>query len=179
LTDEAYDTLAADESLMGRVGLPDDHIFGQRMRSGLLSRDLGTIFFLITQCLPYKPDLSLVDIEAVAMQAIEAVGIDSASVHALAITFSERVEQELRGSRIEAIRWLAEAGAQNLRRLNPLAHRLDFSQLHLPRALLGDSTERLMLGNPTSPLAGKTVDSVFEPLFNGESWITRFAEGCL
>ncbi|MEO3711487.1 hypothetical protein [Roseateles flavus] len=179
LTDEAFDELAADEELMRRVRLPSDHAFSRRMRDGLRSRDLGTAFHLMTRCLPHKPGLTLDEAEAVARQAIEALGIDLPSVHARAITFGERVEQELKGSQIEPIRWLAEAGLDNLRRINPLARRLDFAQLHLPQALLGDSTEFFGLGNPHSPLAARKVDSVFEPLLSGELWVERFAEGCL
>ena len=78
-----------------------------------------------------------------------------------------------------ALARMAEAGLDNLRRISPLARRLDFAQLHLPQALLGDSTEFFGLGNPHSPLASRKVDSVFEPLLSGELWVERFAEGCL
>lgn len=179
LTDEAFDALAADDQLMRRVSLPDDHAFSRRMRGGLQSRDLGTAFFLMTRCLPYTPDLTKDEADVVTRKAIEALGIDLASVHVSAIAFGERVGQELRGSQIEPIRWLAEAGLDNLRKINPFARSLDFAQLHLPQALLGDSTELSVLGDPQSPLAGRSVDAVFEPLFNGELWVERFAEGCL
>ncbi|WP_442808889.1 hypothetical protein [Trinickia soli] len=179
LTDEAFDELAADDDLMRRINLPDEDDFSRRIRDGLRSRDLGTAFFLTTRCLPHKPDLTLDDIETVAGQAVEALGIDLTSVHARAIAFGERIEHELRGGRIEPIHWLAEAGLHNLRRINPLVPSLDFTQLHLPKAFLGDSTEHFLLGNPQSPLVARTVDSVFGPLFEGELWVERFAESCL
>lgn len=179
LTDEAFDALAADERLMRRASLPDDHDFSRRMRGGLQSRDLGTAFYLMTQCLPYKPDLTWDEAALVAQQAIETLGIDLTSVRINAIAFGERVGQELGGSQIEPIRWLAEAGLNNLKKIDPFARRLDFAQLHLPQALLGDSTEHFVLGDRQSPLAGRSVDAVFEPLFNGELWVERFAEGCL
>ena len=179
LTDEGFDELAADENLMLRVRLPEDHDFSRRMRDGLRSRDLGTVFFLMTQCLPYKPDLTLSEAEGVAKQAVETLGIKSALVHTRAIAFGEHIERELRGSQIEPIRWLAEAGLENLRMINPLGYQLDFSKLHMPRALLGDSTEINIMGSPDLPLAKSDIDSVFGPLFGGERWVERFAEGCL
>lgn len=179
LTDEAFDKLAVDEDLIRRVRLPNDHNISVRMRDGLRSRDLGTAFYLMTRCLPHKPDLTFDKAEAIARHAVEALGIDLGSVHARSIALGERVEQELRSSQIEPIRWLAEAGLSNLRRINPLTSRLDFAQLHLPQALLGDSTEHFVLGDPQSPLTSRNLDSVFEPLFNGELWVERFAEGCL
>jgi hypothetical protein len=179
LTDEAFDQLAADEKLMHRINLQEYQVFQKRILDGLRSRDLGTAFYLMTRCLPKKPELALDEAEDVARQAIDALGIDLASVHARAIAFGERVEQELRGTQILPIRWLAEAGLKNLRKINPLAYRIDFAQLHLPKALLGDSSELFVLGNPQSPLARRSIDSVFNTLFNGERWVERFAEGCL
>lgn len=178
LTDEAFNALAVDGALMRRVKLTDEHDFSRRIRDGLRLRDLGTAFFLMTLCLPYKPDLVLRDAEAVAIQAIKVLGIDLASVHADAIAFGESIEQELKESQIEPIRWLFEAGLENLRKINPLSFSIDFAQLHLPQAFLGDSSELIVLGNSQSPLAQRTVDSVFKPLFDGELWVERFAEGC-
>lgn len=179
LTDEAFDKLAADESLMQRAGLPGNHDFSRRIFYGLRNRDLGTAFFLMTQCLSKQKDLTQADAEKVARLAIEAVGIEPESIHSGAISYGERIEYELRDSPIEPIRCLAEAGLKNLTMIDPLKRSFDFGRLHLPRALLGDSTERFVLGDPNTPLGGRTVDSIFEPLFDGESWINRFAEGCL
>lgn len=179
LTDEAFDTLAKDEALMRRVGFPGGHDFSLRMFDGLRNKDLGTAFYLMTRCLPKQPDLKQADAEKVARQAIETIGIDPASIHSGAIAYGERLEHELQASPIAPIRWLTEAGLKNLATIDPLKRSFDFARLHLPRALLGDSTEHFVLGDPNSPLVGLTVDSVFEPLFEGENWVTRFAEGCL
>ena len=178
LTDEVFDALAADEDLMHRVNLPDQHDFSRRLLDGLRLRDMGTVFFLLTRCLPNYPELTQGGSETVAMGAIEALGIDVSSIHADAITFAECVGQELRGSEIEPIRCLYEAGLNNLREINPLSPRLNFSRLHLPLALLSDSTEHFVLGDPQSPLAQRTIDSIYEPLIEGELWVERFSEGC-
>ncbi|MBA8737546.1 hypothetical protein [Chromobacterium violaceum] len=178
LTDAAFDSLAANESLMGLVMLPDEHNFSRRIRDGLRLRDLGTAFYLMTTCLPYKPDLTTTDINKIATQAIKKMGIDPELIHADAIAFGKKVRDELKESPIEPIRWLSEAGLNNLQTINPLSHTINFHALDLPKSLLGDSSEFFILGNPQSPLANKTIDSICDPLLYGQLWIERFAEGC-
>lgn len=178
LTDELFDALAVDKTLMCRVDLPSEHNFSHRIRNGLRLRDLGTAFFLMSRCLPNKPDLMYDESESIAMRAVENLGISPSLIHANAIAFGEGIAQELSNSQIEPICWLYEAGLKNLRQINPLSLHLDFSQLHLPLALLGDSTERFVLGDPQSPLAQKSISSIYKPLIDGELWVERFAEGC-
>lgn len=179
LTDQIFDQLLADQELMARVGFPRDHAFSSRLRDGLRSRDLGTAFFLFARRLQKMPDLKLVDAEAMAIQAIAGLGIDAGAIHQNAVAACEELEHGLRGSRIEPIRLLAAAGVQNLRTMNPTARRIDFNDLQLPRALLGDSTEVFLLGDPTCELGRRSIESVFEPLFRGERWVERFSEACV
>ncbi|WP_147694761.1 hypothetical protein [Vogesella mureinivorans] len=178
LTDAAFDSLAANENLMDLVMLPDENDFSDRIRDGLRLRDLGTAFYIMTRCLPHNPELTKKDVNETVIQAIKKTGIDPTSIHANAIAFGKSIRDELKGSPIKPIRWLSEAGLNNLSKINPLSHTIDFHELDLPKSILGDSSEFFILGNPKSPLANKNIDSICDPLLDGQLWIERFAEGC-
>jgi hypothetical protein len=179
LTDDAFDSLAANDRILELAKLPDDPIFSKRLRGGLQHRDLGTAFYLFTRRLPQKPDLEPSEVGAIVRQAVIDWGIDPDSLHAESISAAEAMEAGLRASVIEPIRMLAQCGLDNLRKLDPWSPSIDFNRLHLPQALLGDSTATYLLGDPASPLARRSIESIFDPLYEGELWVERFAEGCL
>lgn len=179
ITDGEFERLASDASLLERIRLPAGHLYSERVLHGLRVGDLGTAFYVLTTCLPRNPELTRAETGAVAAQAMTSLGIDAATIHSNAISFAEGIERELRGSPIEPIRWLSEAGLENLRRIDPLSDRLGFGELHLPKGLAGDSSELFILGDMDSPLLAKSVNDVYMPLMEGELWVERFAEGCL
>jgi hypothetical protein len=178
----AFDNLSKANDLMERIGLPTDAAhaeFEKALRDGLSHVDLGTMFYLIARCLPREAGLLPSRAASVVHAATERLGLDNARLQNMALEEARSIGEELAQSSIAFLAMLGPLALHNMASIRFDRPRLDFSSLHLPRALLGDSTQVRLFGDVKSPLSEVDLDSVFSELYEGQRWVERFTEACV
>lgn len=178
----AFDDLSKATDLMDRIGFPKDGAYAEfekALRDGLRHLDLGTMFYLIARCLPGEPGLLPSGAANVVQAAAERLGLNIAQMHEIALHEAKSIGEELGGSSIATLAMLGPLALHNMTSIKYERSLLDFSALHLPPALLGDSAQVRLLGDVKSPLSEVDLDSVFSELYEGQRWVERFSEACV
>jgi len=175
-TDELFDSIAGRAPIAEILQLPRESPFIASALAGLRQRDRGILFYLLCNALPAdshnnpKP-------QAAVRAAANFVGFEIDMLRESARREAKRLASSLISSEIRPIQALARAGLANFYNTDFDQAPLRFNQMHLPPAVLGDSSELQVFGG--NGLADFDVSACFDELFFGQSWVERFAEACL
>lgn len=150
----------------------------ERMLLGLRAGDLGTLFYLICLALPNRSYRTATDVLTGISQALEYIGLDYPMFVALRDKRADELLAELAKSPFKSIRQLSKAGHANMKLVDQ-AVVIDYFRLNLPPAWLNDGSVAHIFDNDENLLKSFDLNQCFEELFEGESWIERFSEGCL
>jgi hypothetical protein len=174
-----FEKLAAECPVSDILDIPKDHEFAQAFKDGLRAHDMGVIYYLLCNALPINVIESEAKFKEGLNHAIRSLGIEIDELIGEAKAESEELIGLLRTSPIENIVTLSSAGFENFKRINYLQEHLDFAELNLPPALLGDDTVISIFNKQVNKLAKFDVEACFFELDDGMSWVNRFSEACL
>jgi hypothetical protein len=107
------------------------------------------------------------------------IGTSLEQVTASALEDAEAIRNSIGQSPIGSLNKIATAGFLNLKEISLLNPLLQMSDLHLPRAWLGDMSEASLLQSDASILSDLSVQETFDELYVGEQWVHRFSEACM
>jgi len=179
LPGSAYDYLSRLSDLGRRLRIDDQPDFVESLRDGLRHRDMGTAFFVLTWCLDRNPDIERREAANAVKGAAERLGLDLQIVRRDAEEQARAIADELSRSAIEFIPTIGRCGLENFLATRTDDTALEFSRLHLPLAMLSDSHQATVMGNPASPLIQIDLEELYEEMFQGQQWVERFSEACV
>ena len=159
--------------------LPDQHEFSGAIRDGLRLGDFGTVYYLLCAALPRQTYESDEKIEAGIVVALQELGLDVDAVIDASASEARTVYAHIRGSPLQHVRKLADAGFENFGRVGSNRRLLRFDELNIPPALLGDDAVVPIYGGAKNLLKDYSVADGYSELDDGYSWVNRFAEACL
>lgn len=170
----------ADNCPVGELlKLPEDHHFVIAIRNGLRCGNLGVMYYLLCIALPknaYVNEKASID---GVVQAFAVLGVDFYALREESKGRANDICQNLMASTIQPIALLAQAGLNNFLKISEAKSMLDFVNLSLPPALLGDSSVFQLFDSPDNLLAKFDFDACFDELSAGQLWVERFSEACV
>ena len=152
--------------------------FTGRMREGLKSGDIGTLFYLICLALPTRTYATADDVMNGVSEALRQLGIEYSTFIKLRDKRADELLAELELSNFQSIRQLSKAGYQNMKLIDQTVA-VGFQTLNLPPSWLKDGSVTQIFGHDGNSLKCFNLNQCFDELFEGESWVERFSEGCL
>jgi hypothetical protein len=153
--------------------------FEKRLRDGLAHRDLGILYYLICRALPLRTLKDGMNISEIIEICLAKLGVSVNEFMREGESEINTIESSLKKSQYSSIRELTSAGMENFKHVPLDNYHLDFGSLHFPPAYLVDSTSATIFQNSNNRLAEFDLERCFEELFEGQSWVERFAEACL
>jgi hypothetical protein len=174
-----FEKLAEKCPISAVLNISDEHEFMHTIRDGLRSHNMGVVYYLLCNALQPNVVESEDKFKDGLDHAIRSLGIEIDELTSAIETEGENLFRSLQISPIEKIRILASAGYENFKRIHYAQGRLDFSQLNLPPALLGDDTIVSLFNRDTNTLKDFDLEACFFELDDGMSWVNRFSEACL
>ncbi|KIN15506.1 hypothetical protein RO22_09275 [Halomonas sp. KHS3] len=160
------------------LGIPKNHEFEKRVRSGIRGRDLGILYFLICSALPKNTADDPKTMIAGIRLALEKINLSLELLREEARKEIESIANDLGSSKLKAIRLLSIAGFDNFSKIPLTTSGLNVSNLSLPRVYLGDGTEVDIFRNDNSQLKDVGIEEIFDELYAGQKWVERFSEAC-
>lgn len=177
--DSAFDRIAESCPISALLEIPKDHPSEAAVRNGIRNKDHGTVFYLLCSALPphsHTDDATFIKgLESALLQ----LGIDLCTLLKDSNEAAVLIYNDIANSDVTAISTLAKAGFANYKSIDPQKCGLDFQRLNVPPALLGDSSIAQLFNSPTNMLQNFDLESCFEELFHGQSWVERFSEACV
>jgi hypothetical protein len=174
-----FDKLAENCPVEKVLNIPAQHEFSQAVRDGLRCRDLGTIYYLLCNALPANVVESEKHVSPAVATALKVLGTSEDELAIAAQAEAGFLIESLDETKIERIRTLAHAGHENFKSIGLQSGELEFRELNLPPALLGDDTIANIYTGDKNSLSAFDVEGCFFELDDGMSWVTRFSEACL
>lgn len=153
--------------------------FINRLLQGVQDKNLGIIYFLLCIALPENTCNTPENRLSGATQAIKYFGLNLEELQEKASLEINNTASQLTNSPITSIAILAEAGLSNFKNTHITSETLDFHNLSLPPAWLGDGETAKIFNSPNSRINNLDLDSLFEELGAGERWTKNFSEACL
>jgi hypothetical protein len=176
---QAFERIADTCPISELVQVPNEHELVSALRRGLASEDRGILYYLLCMALPERSYLDSSTFRHGYAAAVTRLGLDIEALEQLTRESATQIAAILINSEIKPIRALAEAGLGNFELVSQENQRIDFSKLHLPPAMLGDSTKATLFNSPANKLRDFDIDGCFDELYRGQSWIERFSEACV
>jgi len=158
--------------------IPEGHEFEHRMKSGIKSRNLGILFYLICKALPNDTSESREKMISGVGVALERIGVTLKLIGDEAGKEIEEIAGELNESKLRVIRKLSAAGADNFFKISLTSTTLNLSNLSLPSVYLGDGAEARIFNSDNNLLNGIGIEEIFDELYEGQEWVERFSEAC-
>lgn len=174
-----FDKLAENCPVEKVLNIPVQHEFSKAVRDGLRCRDLGTIYYLLCNALPASVLESEKHVSPAVATALTVLGTSEDELAVAAQAEAEFLLKSLDETEIENIKALAYAGYANFGTIGFQSGELDFRELNLPPALLGDDTIANIFAGGKNSLSAFDVEGCFFELDDGMSWVTRFSDACL
>ncbi|MFC3685629.1 hypothetical protein [Hydrogenophaga luteola] len=174
-----FDKLAEICPIEEVLNIPIQHEFSKAIRDGLKSRDLGIIYYLLCNALPENVIESERHATTAIAAALNALGTSEDELSVAAQAEADFLLRSLDETDIEHIKILARSGYANFKTIGFQSAELDFRQLNLPPALLGDDTIVNVFAGDKNSLSTFDIEGCFFELDDGMSWVTRFSEACL
>lgn len=177
---DCFSTIAANCPIAAILEESPNHQSIEYFRNGLSSCDYGTLFYLMCRSLPKGEYTSTQSIQDFVESSIERMGISSKEIQSKANSEADELYQQLKTAIFPAIKQLAEAGYANFKEIGYNREMLPFGKLHLPPALLSDSTASIIFSNTNNQLSTFDIESAFVTLYEyGQAWVERFSEACV
>ncbi len=158
--------------------IPEEHEFTSRIIEGVRNCNLGILYYLICKALPKDTHESKEKMLAGISFSLQRLSVSFDVI----LTESEKqvddIVDALKGSKINAIRLLSEAGKDNFKKIDIKSANLNFSELSLPPVYLGDGEEVSIFRNDNSLLKDTGLEEIFTELYEGQEWVERFSEAC-
>lgn len=178
-TEEVFNKIIDNDKFTNIFDFPETEPFIQRLKEGLKHKNIGVLYFIIVFGLPENSYLNPIVATKGVQESIKKLGIDIEFITKSAINHIEKNTTKLIESSISSIVQIAESAKTNFKCIKISSPILEFDKLHLPKVILGDSTEVLIFNNKNNSLAELDLDKCFDELAEGESWVRRFSEGCI
>lgn len=158
--------------------IPKGHEFEERIYEGIKYGNLGILYFLICRALPKNAHESKSEILVGLEFALDKIGLSFELINDETQKQIDTIYSSLKQSQINSIKLLAEAGLDNFMKIDLKNANIDFLNLSLPSVYLGDGTEATIFKNDNSCLKDIKLEEIFDELYAGEEWVTRFSEAC-
>lgn len=175
----AFEAVAEACPIAEILRIPSDHDFNNAIVDGIKNYNLGVIYYLLCNALPKNSHESRQKLAAGIVSAIQAIGVDFDTISNDAQCEAKALFESINTGGIEAISTLATAGYENFNRIGFNGINLEFKNICLPPALMGDSSKCLLFGKNNNLLANFDIDECFDELYAGQLWVERFSEACL
>ncbi|EIV8498709.1 hypothetical protein ACSTK1_11035 [Vibrio parahaemolyticus] len=150
--------------------------FANKVKQGLKIHEPGFLFYLLCQFIPYSTNYS--DIEDTINKAYITLGTPMTDL----VTYAKRDAAlhaiTLSASKIFQIRELSLSGYENFERIQWDKSSIQFHELNIPPALLGDLTKADLMSGDSNRLRTYDIDSLYDELVQGQFWVDRFTEAC-
>jgi hypothetical protein len=174
-----FDRVAEHAPLGEVLGVPGNHEYVAALRDGIRGKDLGALYYAIAVALPKDSWRDIASAHSALDVALSVLGLDSTEVERWQITELAKTTATLFACECESIRRVAQAGLNNFPILLRPGTSIPFSELELPKVLLGDLVYRHTLGDPQLPLATEDPELAFNQLRPLEHHASNFAEACI
>jgi hypothetical protein len=171
---QVFDNCAVEDILQ----LRDSPRFIDSIKNGLRYGNLGILFYVLCAALPPKSYESTSALLAGINEALMKIGVDPSHLASMRDEQAANLAASLTKSRFKSIAALSGAGYENFQKLAANAP-VDFLDLNVPPALLGDSSTVKIFQSPSNKLRGFDIEACFEELFEGQLWVERFSEACV
>ena len=175
----AFDQLSKFCPVADILKISSNHAFCKSVKSGLEHRNYGIAYYLLCLALPTGLSGEFNSIKAAISLGLSRMGLSIDMLFAMSKKSIEKAAKELINSDIGTISNLAAAGMENNKNIDPFSYEIDFSKLHLPPALLGDSESFNLFSSKTNCLSSFELDLCFDEMYAGQEWVERFSESCI
>lgn len=175
----AFDQIAKFCPVSDVLGVAKGHPFCKSVKTGLEHRNYGIAYYLLCSALPSNFASVNSSIKPAISRSLRVLRIDMEELMEMSSMAIERAAKELVQSEISTIANLAEAGMKNYRIIDPFSCEINFSKLHLPPALLGDSEKFNLFSSDENNLSDFDLDQCFNEMYAGQEWVERFSESCI
>lgn len=175
----AFDQLSKFCPVFDILGIPKGHPFCKSVKSGLEHRNYGIAYYLLCSALPADFSSEISSIKSAISQGLSRLGLNIDMLFGMSEKFIYKTAKELINSDIQTISDLAAAGMENYKNIDPFSYEIDFSKLHLPPALLGDSESVNLFSSKINYLSSFDLEHCFSEMYAGQEWVERFSESCI
>lgn len=159
-------------------GVSDEAIVKRRIRSGLKYRDLGTLFFLLTCCMPKAPtspeEFGKFLYTTLSLTGYSADWYEKSKQHAI------QLNRFIQNCGVDHLAVVADCGINNFEKLENSPYRIDISDLHLPPCFIERDAEKLSIPNsPINKLANQNIEEMYELGSQIELWVDKMVSACI
>ncbi|MFT6578106.1 MAG: hypothetical protein ACJAW0_000537 [Zhongshania sp.] len=178
-TEAAFETVIKNDSFNQVLGksLDDGMLVG--IKNGLRHNNIGILYYLIVSGLPEKSYLSIGSAKKGIEDSLKILGLSVEYINETALRHFEEIEKFISNTKIEPIKKIASSAKNNFSKIDIQAVAIPFDKLGLPKVMLGDLTESFIFPPDNNELKNFDIESCFDELAFGESWVKRFNEGCV
>lgn len=149
-----------------------------RIRSGLKYRDLGTLFFLMTCCMPKAPtspeEFGEFIYTTLSLTGYSAGWREKSKQHAL------QLNRFIQSCGVNHLAVVANCGVNNFEKINNSRYGIDISDLHVPPCFIERDAEKLSIPNsPINNLANQNIEEMYELGSQIELWVDKMVSACI
>lgn len=150
----------------------------KRIRNALKFRDIGSLFFLIAQCMPDMPNLPN-EFQNFISQTLVRSGfnrdwVEKSKAHA------NQLFRTVESFEIPHLTKLASCGMKNYMTLLNSGHQIDFNKMHLPSCYIARDTEIISISDfKENELADINIINMYELGGETELWVGKVESACL
>lgn len=178
LPDSLIVEIANNSKIHEILEIPEENELTYRMIEGVRSYNLGILYYLICKSLPKDTHETKTKMLAGIESGLQRLSLSFEAIRVESEKQASDICVSLKGSKIKAIQLLAEAGEDNLKKIDIKSANFDFSELSLPPVYLGDGEEVTIFSNDNSLLKDVELENIFTELYEGQEWVERFSDAC-
>jgi len=184
-SDKVFEKVLVKNKFKKIFDINEEHEQFIRLKEGLESKNIGVLYYLIVFGLPeYSYLNSKVARNAVSI-SLKKLGLSFQYVKDTAKKEFNKKYNEISKTSISQIKDLAKTSIKNFNSIDIENHILSFDNLDLPKVILNDFDENddiaesLIFTNDSNDLSTFNLNSCYEELKYGETWVTKFSESCI
>lgn len=150
----------------------------EKIRKGLSYLEPGILYYLICYAMPDGKLSKSDDVMPLIHSGFKRLSINYIDLQNESKIEFSKYSNLAAGSKIESIVKIAQAGQANYQRSDWSKSKIDFFEMNIPPALLGDSVEINIFSGDKNSLHSLSLNAVYDELVNGQLWVEKFVEAC-
>lgn len=184
-SDKVFEKILVKNKFKKIFDINEEHEQFIRLKEGLESKNIGVLYYLIVYGLPANSYLNPQVARNGVSTSLRQLGLSFQYVKDTAKKEFNKKYNEILKTSITPIKDLAKASIKNFNSIDIENHLLSFNNLDLPKVILDDFDENdniaesLIFTNDSNNLATLNLNSCYEELKYGETWVTNFSESCI
>lgn len=150
----------------------------EKILKGLEYLEPGFLFYLICHAMPNGKLDKSDDVLSLICSGLKKLGIDYEHLKSESEIEFLKYSNLAKSSKIESISKISDSGQKNYNITDWSDSRIDFYNMNIPPALLGDSVEVDIFSGKENLLKAMSLEAVYDELVEGQIWVERFVEAC-